>query len=92
MTNIDIADARRVWGNHVAIWGGLASVLFSLSTPDAVVEAHIRAQLAQVHRGDCFVLGMGDNLPTDSALDRLLRVQQIVEERGAPAQLKPDGL
>ncbi|MCZ7583641.1 MAG: hypothetical protein M5R36_10100 [Deltaproteobacteria bacterium] len=88
MTNIDIADARRVWGNRVAIWGGLASILFSLSIPDEVLEAHIRAQLAQMHPGDRFVLGMGDNVPTDSSLDRILRVQEIVEEQGELTQFE----
>ncbi|MGI6207503.1 MAG: uroporphyrinogen decarboxylase family protein [Anaerolineae bacterium] len=78
MTNLGIADSRRVWGERIAIWGGLATTAFSPQFTEEEFEAHVRQALAEGGRG--LVLGTGDNVPTDGLLERIRRVPAIIAE------------
>jgi len=79
MTNIGVAEARQTWGNRVAIWGGLASIVFTPRYSDAEFDAHVWQVLEEAESGCGFVLGTGDNVPTDGSLDRIRRVGALLE-------------
>jgi uroporphyrinogen-III decarboxylase len=83
MTNIGVAQARALWGDRITIWGGIASTMMSLSVPEEKFEAHIRQVLKEAAPGDHFILGTGDNVPTDSSLERVRRVTELVEDLGS---------
>jgi hypothetical protein len=83
MTNIGVAQARAVWGDRITIWGGIASTMMSVSVPEEEFEAHVRQVLSEAVPGDHFILGTGDNVPTDSSLERIQRVTELVEELGS---------
>lgn len=79
MTNIGIADARAAWGNNVAIWGGLAAVMFTQQFTEAEFDTHVWQALDE-SGGQGLVLGTGDNVPTDGSLERIQRVGRLVAE------------
>jgi len=83
MTNIGVAEARASWGDRITIWGGIASTMMSISVPEEEFEAHVRQVLSEAVPGDHFILGTGDNVPTDSSLERVERVTELVEELGS---------
>lgn len=83
MTQIGVAQARAAWGDRITIWGGLASTVMSVSVPEREFEAHVRQVLGEAAPGDRFILGTGDNVPTDSSLERILRVTELAQELGA---------
>ncbi len=82
MTNIGVADARKVWGDKITIWGGLASTMLSVSVSEDEFEAHVRQILHEAAPGDHFILGTGDNIPTDSSLERIQRLTELAHEWG----------
>ncbi len=82
MTRVGVASARAAWGPQITIWGGLASNMLSAFTPDEEFEAHLRQVLREAAPGDHFILGTGDNVPTDAELPRLLRLTELIEELG----------
>ena len=82
MTNSGVSEARSVWGDRVTIWGGIASTMLSVSVPEKDFEAHVRQVLGEAAPGDHFILGTGDNVPTDSSLRRIQRVTELANELG----------
>ncbi len=75
MTSIDISETRRIWGERVCLWGGLASIILTESFSDAECQAFMDDLFAAVAPGARFILGFGDNVPTDA---RWSRIQQVV--------------
>ncbi|MGQ9681742.1 MAG: uroporphyrinogen decarboxylase family protein [Anaerolineae bacterium] len=80
MTAVGIRQARAVWGDQITIWGGIASNMLSAWTPETEFEAHLRQVLREAAPGDRFILGTGDNIPTDAEFPRLQRLSQLVEQ------------
>ncbi|NLT42029.1 MAG: hypothetical protein GXX93_05110 [Anaerolineae bacterium] len=76
MTNLGIADSRRVWGRQMSIWGGLAATSFTPMFSDEEFETHVHQALEE-GRGR-LVLGTGDNVPTDGLLERVRRVPALI--------------
>jgi len=93
MTSAGIADARADWGERIAIWGGIASTMLSAWVPEADFEAHMVNLFHEAAPGRKFLLGTGDNVPTDADFQRVHRITRIVEECGRfpidPARLPP---
>jgi len=82
MTNLGIADSRRVWGRQMSIWGGLAATAFTPMFSDDEFEAHVYQALEEGRGG--LVLGTGDNVPTDGLLERVRRVPALIAGWQAP--------
>jgi uroporphyrinogen-III decarboxylase len=82
MTSIDIRETRRLWGNRVAMWGGLASVMLTRTFTEEALEGFLEDLFTAVAPGDRFILGFGDNVPTDALFGRIKRVAQFWAERG----------
>ena len=74
MTSIDVRQAREIWGDEVTLWGGIPAVLMTDTYTDEEVEAYMEDLFAAVAPGKRFVLGFGDNVPTDARFGRILQV------------------
>jgi hypothetical protein len=77
MTTIDIRQARQAWGSSVTLWGGIPAVLMTETYTDEQVEAFLEDLFAAVAPGDRFILGFGDNVPTDGLFSRILQVTEF---------------
>jgi len=82
MTSIDVAETRRLWKDRVAMWGGLASVVLTDAFSDEEFERYMDDLFRAVAPGDRFILGFGDNVPTDALFRRIQRAAQMWAERG----------
>lgn len=82
MVPLTLAQAREAWGERVIIWGGLPSLLFSPSVPEAEFRAFVLEQFDIIAPGDAFILGVADNVMPDSLIDRVAWVSEQVEARG----------
>jgi uroporphyrinogen-III decarboxylase len=82
MTSIDILETRRLWGDRVAMWGGVASVILTDTFSDEEFERYMEDLFQAVAPGDRFILGFGDNVPTDALFPRIKRVAEFWAERG----------
>jgi uroporphyrinogen-III decarboxylase len=82
MTSIDIASTRRLWKDKVAMWGGLSTVILTQEFNDAHFEAFLEDLFRDVAPGDRFILGFGDNVPTDASFERVKTIARFWAERG----------
>jgi uroporphyrinogen-III decarboxylase len=82
MTTIRIADARRVLGPEVCIWGGIASTSLTEAFTDGEFERHVEGLLRDAAPGGRFILGFGDNVPTDALFRRVVRAAEIWSSYG----------
>jgi len=83
MTSIDVRQAREIWGDAVALWGGIPAVLMTDTTTDEEVEAFLEDLFAAVAPGERFILGFGDNVPTDARFSRILQVVEFYHRHSA---------
>ena len=83
MTSIDIAQTRRLWRDRVTLWGGLATVMLTETYSDGEFEEYLEALFRDVAPGDRFILGFGDNVPTDAPFRRIQRVVEFWSQHGA---------
>jgi hypothetical protein len=89
MTGRGVADARRAWNDEVAIWGGIAANVLPTRVPDEEFEAHVRQCLAEAEGFPGFILGLGDNVPTDCSWERILRLRDLAGELGCCISPRP---
>jgi uroporphyrinogen-III decarboxylase len=82
MTSIDIASTRRLWKDQVAMWGGLATVILTEDFSDEKFESFLETLFRDVAPGDRFILGFGDNVPTDASFERVKRTAHFWADRG----------
>lgn len=82
MTPVTTAEARKVWGDQISFWGGLATTILSESCPEREFDRWFARLLLDVAPGHGLVLGTGDNIPTDSSWERIKHVVEMVEEYG----------
>jgi hypothetical protein len=71
MTSIDVRAVRELWGDDMTMWGGIASTMFTPTYSDEEFHTYIEDLFAAVAPGDRFVLGTGDNVPTDGLWHRI---------------------
>ncbi len=83
MTSIDVRETRRLWKDRVAMWGGLATVILTETFPEEEFERFLDDLFRAVAPGDRFILGFGDNVPTDALFGRVKRVAEFWTERGS---------
>jgi Uroporphyrinogen decarboxylase (URO-D) len=83
MTSIDVRQARGLWGDDVTVWGGIPAVLMTPTYSDDQVEAYMEDLFAAVAPGSRFILGFGDNVPTDGLFSRILQVTRFHQRHSA---------
>jgi len=76
MTSIEVPQTRRLWRDRVTMWGGIASVLLTEVFSDEEFEQYMTELFAAVAPGDRFILGFGDNVPTDAPFRRIQQAAQ----------------
>jgi len=82
MTSINIAETRRLWQDRVTMWGGLPAVIMTDVFSDEQFESFLEDLFEAVAPGDRFILGFGDNVPTDASFERIKRVAEFWAEHG----------
>ncbi len=82
MTETTVGDARDAWGPDMVIWGGISSVMLTPMYSDEEFETHVHEVIAQATPGTRFVMGTGDNLPTDGLLERMMRIDELCKTEG----------
>jgi Uroporphyrinogen decarboxylase (URO-D) len=80
MTSIDVRATRALWDGKVTMWGGIPAILLTDTFSDAEFEAYLVDLFQAVAPGDRFVLGFGDNVPTDAIFSRIIRLADFYEE------------
>jgi uroporphyrinogen-III decarboxylase len=83
MTSIDIASTRRLWKDRVAIWGGLSTVILTEAFSEQQFETYLENLFRDIAPGDRFILGFGDNVPTDASFERVKHIARFWAERGS---------
>jgi hypothetical protein len=82
MTSIDIGKTRELWGDRVAMWGGVATIVLTDVFSDEAFERFLVDLFQAVAPGDRFILGFGDNAPTDALFHRIRRVAEFWADHG----------
>jgi uroporphyrinogen-III decarboxylase len=82
MTSIDIGETRQLWSDKVTMWGGVASVILTESFSETAFEHYLDDLFQDIAPGDRFILGFGDNVPTDALFERIHRVAEFWREKG----------
>jgi len=65
------------------MWGGIPSILLTGMYSDADFDAYLECLFRAVAPGGRFLLGFGDNVPTDALFSRVCRTAEFWEQRGA---------
>lgn len=82
MTTIDVASTRTLWGDRVAMWGGLPAVIYTDAFTNEQFHGYLEGLFAAVAPGERFILGFGDNVPTDALPGRILETVEFWRDRG----------
>ena len=82
MTSIDVRNARALWAGKTAMWGGVPTILLTETFTDAEFEANVLDLFRAVAPGDRFVLGFGDNAPTDAIFGRIAMLAELYDKYG----------
>jgi len=81
MTSIDVRATRALWGDQVTMWGGIASITLTPTYSEDEFRAYIEDLFDAVTPGDRFILGFGDNVPTDGLWSRIEWLAQYYHRR-----------
>lgn len=75
---LTLAEARRVWGDRVVIWGGVPSTVLLPSCPRAEFKAWLKGFLADIADGRAVIAAVSDNLMPGSEWERLVELAEGV--------------
>ena len=81
MTSCTVRTVREKWHDKVVIWGGVPTTIMSMGTPEKKFEEYMYRTFAEIGHGGGFILGLGDNLPADANLERVVKIQEMTEKR-----------
>ncbi len=82
MTSIDLRQARELWDGKVAMWGGIPAILLTETFSDEEFESYVVDLFRAVAPGDRFILGFGDNAPTDALFHRIAKAAELYQKYG----------
>ncbi len=83
MTSLDVWKTRALWDGKVAMWGGIPTILLTDTFSDEEFENNLLNLFRAVAPGDRFILGFGDNAPTDAVFHRIARAAELYERYGS---------
>jgi uroporphyrinogen-III decarboxylase len=82
MAKVTVKDAREVWGNSMIIWGGIPASILEETYPEKDFETYMIELFRDIAPGDAFILGVSDNVMTNSLLSRIEKITEMVERHG----------
>ena len=82
MAKVTVEDARAAWGNSMIIWGGVPASILEETYPEEKFEGYLVDLFRAIAPGDAFILGVSDNVMTNSMLSRIERITEMVESHG----------
>jgi uroporphyrinogen-III decarboxylase len=83
MVETTMAEARAAWGDRVIVWGGVPSVILEDPYTDEQFGQYMDQLFRTVAPGNAFIFGVADNAMPAAKIDRIKRVTEMVEARGA---------
>lgn len=85
MTRLPLAEYRRVFGSHPAIWGGICSAsVLPDSFTDEQFEAHLDEVIAAAGDFRGMIYSIADTTPPDASLDRIRYIGDRLAELEVP--------
>jgi 5-methyltetrahydrofolate--homocysteine methyltransferase len=83
MTKVSIQEYYRRWSDRITIFGGIPSnLLLPQLTPDEQFKSFMGALFSGIGDGRRFILGIADTTPPDADFERLVRIGDMVREKG----------
>jgi 5-methyltetrahydrofolate--homocysteine methyltransferase len=83
MTKVSIQEYYRRWSDRITIFGGVPSnLLLPQLTPDEQFKSFMDALFSGIGTGARFILGIADTTPPDADFERLVRIGDMVREKG----------
>ncbi len=82
MAKVTVEAARAAWGTSMIIWGGIPASILEETYPEEQFEAYLADLFRAIAPGDAFILGVSDNVMTNSMLSRIERITEMVESHG----------
>ncbi len=83
MVPTTLAEARAAWGDRVIIFGGVPSVILEDPYTDQQFEQYMDDLFRTIAPGKAFILGIADNAMPGSKIERIRRITEMVDRRGA---------
>ena len=81
MTSIAVAATRALWGDRVTFWGGIPAIILTPTFSDGEFEAYLAGLAQAIGDRRRFILGFGDNVPTDALFERIVMVAEFAASR-----------
>jgi corrinoid protein of di/trimethylamine methyltransferase len=83
MTKVSIQEYYRRWSGRITIFGGVPSnLLLPQLTPDDQFQSFMEQLFKGIGDGSRFILGIADTTPPDADFERLVRIGDMVREKG----------
>ena len=83
MTKVSIQEYYRRWSDRITIFGGVPSnLLLPQLTPEDQFKSFIDGLFSCIGDGRRFILGIADTTPPDADFERLIRIGDMVREKG----------
>ncbi len=82
MVQVTLAEARRAFGDHVIIWGGVPSMMLCDPVTDEAFERYMHELFRTIAPGHAFILGVADNVMAEAKFERIERISQMVKTYG----------
>jgi len=83
MTKVTIQEYYRRWSDRITIFGGVPSnLLLPQLTPNAQFNSFMDGLFSGIGDGRRFILGIADTTPPDADFERLVRIGEMVREKG----------
>jgi methylmalonyl-CoA mutase cobalamin-binding domain/chain len=83
MTKVSIQEYYRRWSDRITIFGGVPSnLLLPQLTPDDQFQSFMDHLFTGIGDGSRFILGIADTTPPDADFERLVRIGDMVREKG----------
>jgi uroporphyrinogen-III decarboxylase len=82
LAKVTVKEAREAWGNSMIIWGGIPTSILEDTYPEKDFEEYMDDLFRTIAPGDAFILGVSDNVMTNSLLSRIEKITEMVETYG----------
>ena len=80
--DIEIEDIQAHVCDHTIIWGGIPGIYFTDLISDAQFDEFVRRVLDTMTTAPRYVLGVADQIPPGSRVERIARVRTLVDQYG----------